>query len=38
MTKRFVYNWKTGRMKDTKSDWNATSNMRGLETQINEAC
>jgi len=36
--KRFQYNWKTGRFKDTQSEFCATSNMRVLETQINDAC
>ena len=36
--KRFRYDWKTGRFKDTLSNSCATSNMRVLETQINDAC
>jgi len=36
--KRFRYDWKTGRFKDTLSNSCATSNMRVLETQINNAC
>ena len=36
--KRFHYDWKTGRFKDTQSNSCATSNMRVLETQINNAC
>ena len=36
--KRFRYDWKTGRFKDTQSNSCATSNMRVLETQINNAC
>lgn len=36
--KRFYYDWKTGRMKDTQSNSQATSNMRVLETIINDAC
>ena len=36
--KRFHYDWKTGRFKDTLSNSCATSNMRVLETQINNAC
>ena len=38
MDKRFVYNWKNGRIKDTESQTNATSNMRILETKINQTC
>ena len=38
MSKRFHYDWKTGRMKDTQSNSQATSNMRVLETIINDAC
>lgn len=38
MTKRFVFDWKSGRMKDTQSNSLATSDMRILETQINDAC
>ena len=36
--KRFHYDWKTGRFKDTQSNSCATTNMRVLETQINNAC
>ena len=36
--KRFHFDWKTGRFKDTQSNSCATSNMRVLETQINNAC
>ena len=36
--KRFRYDWKTGRFKDTQSNSCATTNMRVLETQINDAC
>lgn len=36
--KRFRYDWKTGRFKDTRSKSCATSNMRVLETLINDAC
>ena len=36
--KRFHYDWKTGRFKDTQSKSCATTNMRVLETQINNAC
>ena len=36
--KRFHYDYKTGRFKDTQSNSCATSNMRVLETQINNAC
>ena len=36
--KRFHYDWKTNRFKDTQSNFCATSNMRVLETQINNAC
>ena len=36
--KRFRYDWKTGRFKDTQSNSCATTNMRVLETQINNAC
>ena len=36
--KRFYYDWKTGRMKDTQSNSLATSDMRILETIINDAC
>lgn len=35
---RFYYDWKTGRMKDTQSNSQATKNMRILETIINDAC
>lgn len=36
--KRFHYDWKTGRMKDTYSSFQATKNMRLIERQINDAC
>lgn len=36
--KRFRYDWKTGGFKDTLSNSCATTNMRVLETQINDAC
>lgn len=36
--KRFRYDWKTGGFKDTQSNSCATTNMRVLETQINDAC
>lgn len=36
--RRFRYDWRTGRFKDTQSKSLATSNMRILETQINNAC
>ena len=36
--KRFYYDWKTGRMKDTQSNSQATSDMRVLERIINDAC
>ena len=36
--KRFYYDYKTGRMKDTQSNSQATKDMRVLETIINDAC
>lgn len=36
--RRFYYDWKTGRMKDTQSKSQATKDMRILETIINDAC
>lgn len=36
--KRFHYDYKTGRMKDTQSNSQATKDMRVLETIINDAC
>ena len=36
--KRFHYDYKTGRMKDTQSNSQATKDMRILETIINDAC
>lgn len=36
--KRFHYDWKTGRMRDTQSNSQATSDMRILETIINDTC
>lgn len=36
--KRFHYDYKTGRMKDTQSNSQATSDMRVLERIINDAC
>lgn len=36
--KRFNWDWKTGRWKDTQSDSLATKNPRILETMIDEAC
>ena len=36
--KRFRYDYKTGRMKDTQSNSQATNDMRVLETIINDAC
>lgn len=36
--KRFRYDYKTGRMKDTQSKSQATKDMRILETIINDAC
>ena len=38
MTGRFHWDWKTGRMKDTYSSFQATKNMRLIERQINDAC
>ena len=36
--RRFHYDYKTGRMKDTQSKSQATKDMRILETIINDAC
>jgi len=36
--KRFHWDWKTGRMKDTYSDFQATKDMRLIEQSINDAC
>ena len=36
--KRFHYDYKTGRMKDTQSNSQATKDMRILESIINNAC
>jgi len=36
--KRFHWDWKTGRMKDTYSDFQATKDMRLIEQRINDAC
>ena len=36
--KRFHWDWKTGRMKDTYSSFQATKDMRLIERQINDAC
>ena len=36
--KRFHYDYKTGRMKDTQSNSQATKDMRVLERIINDAC
>ena len=36
--KRFHWDWKTGRMKDTYSSFQATKDMRLIEQSINDAC
>ena len=36
--RRFRWDWKTGRWKDTQSNWLATKDPRGLESIINLAC
>ena len=36
--KRFYWDWKTGRMKDTYSNFQATKDMRLIEQSINDAC
>lgn len=38
MTERFHWDWKTGRMKDTYSSFQATKDMRLIERQVNDAC
>lgn len=38
IAKRFHWDWKTGRMKDTYSDFQATKDMRLIERSINDAC
>lgn len=38
MTGRFRYDYKTGRMNDTQSSFQATKDMRLIERQVNDAC